>query len=195
MAAVLKKKDINFIRVYYAKPKRKQKHKSKVISILLLAVILLVLIAVYQFFKVRMYMLNAELEQIQMYTENADKVELYQQAQTQESEYAKAQQVSNNLLRVKNSLASYTKFSKADYEEIAACSSSFIKISHIGFDNSASTLTLTATADSVTDVSQYIVRLLATDLFSDVSYKGYTVINNGKYEFTVTCIVKAGANK
>lgn len=195
MAARLKDKDIDFYKAFYQKPEKSKTDGEKAFMTVFLIFLLALTGSVYGYLYYRTYTLNRSISAIQTFIESPDTAEQYSEAQDQQSQCMKLKNKDDALLKAKEAMKSYPMLTGSDFQKFSDCCGSAVTIRAVTYDSSAATLTFTATADTANLLPEYIQRLQNTNIFSDVSYTGYKINSDGKYDCAVTCTLKAGGQQ
>lgn len=83
---------------------------------------------------------------------------------------------------------SYPSIGTSEIETVIACSSPDMSITDISFSQDEGEMIFTLRVSNVKNIPEYVRRLKATELFSAVTYSGYSETYDGSY--TVTAVMK-----
>lgn len=83
---------------------------------------------------------------------------------------------------------SYPSIGTSEIETVIACSSPDMSITDISFSQDEGEMIFTLRVSNVKNIPEYVRRLKATELFSAVTYSGYSESFDGSY--TVTAVMK-----
>lgn len=193
MLSRLRKKDINFYKVFYQKPVKAKKANTKGLAAFFLILPATVIGLAYGYLRYSQVQLSSSLAQMQAYIQNPETASEYQQVQDRQSELAEIRQNESNLSKVNKAIQSYPVLTGSDFQKFNACSGTAVSVKGISYDSSKASLSFTAVADSANLLPEYIKRISETNIFFGITYSGYKINSDGKYECVVSCALKTGA--
>ncbi|MGI5891674.1 MAG: hypothetical protein ACOX7H_02900 [Bacillota bacterium] len=190
MARSLKAKDINFYAVYKEKPAKTSAERQRTKILLSLVFVLLGMMSVYGYLQFQIYMTNHQIEPVIAYIESPVGQDLYDKAIIAENQRNHLEQEKKNLILVQEALQSYPVMTEKEFALLDLCQNSYITLEQIKFDKNLAQFSIWAASDRVTDIPAYIERLKKTGMFSYIVYEGYTMDQNNRYNFNLTCTLK-----
>ncbi|MCR4642552.1 MAG: hypothetical protein K5697_11055 [Lachnospiraceae bacterium] len=99
-------------------------------------------------------------------------------------------------VNVRNAVETFPVFTDAIRDPVEECARGCADVELTSFDAVAGALSFTARADRVQDINRFIASLQEEEIFSTVSYSGYSLNNrDGKWNIHVTCILAEGAGR
>ena len=119
----------------------------------------------------------------------------YQQAIALETELAGLQKNNTVAAAVRNAVDSYPTLSKSLFTKLAAAAGGTITVNGYSYHAADGLLTLNGQTNNAVEIAAFVQRLRQTDLFTSLSYSGYSKkIDTEQYEFQLSGVLKEGRN-
>ena len=102
----------------------------------------------------------------------------------------------NSYINIKNAVETYPVFNDKIREPLERCATGYAEIEITSFDAVAGVLSFTANSERVQDINKFISRIQSEDIFSSVSYSGYSLnSNNNTWNIHVSCTLAESAGR
>lgn len=193
MANQLKQKDIDFL-IPYKKKERVRKSYPLWVRLGAAPLALVLLFGgVAGGFAFRTWQVNSQIKTAQSYLNNAENKAQLATAQKTAEELQKVNASLSGITGLTKLLSTYPKLGKNVFNAITTACENRITLDNIEYENTTGVLKLSASAISNEDASKFVDRLRATGFFdTNISYYGFSG-ENGKFNFSANCPLKAGA--
>ncbi len=186
----------NILTNFNAKKKEKKVDVFWRNSFILIGVIFAVMLCITILVNVRAGKTEEELEGVRAYNENPAtlmQLGVYEQAVTDMQEGSDGY---NSYINVKNAVETFPIFNENIREPLERCASGYAEIELTSFDAVAGVLSFTANSERVQDINKFIARIQDEDIFSSVSYSGYSLnANNNTWNIHVSCTLAESAGR
>ncbi len=165
-------------------------------SFILIGVVFVIMLALTVVFVLQKKKTEAELEDLKAYNENPAtmmNLAMYDQAVNGMTEGSDRY---NSYINVKNAVETYPVFNDKIREPLERCATGYAEIEITSFDAVAGVLSFTANSERVQDINKFIARIQSEDIFSSVSYSGYS-LNSGDntWNIHVSCTLAESAGR
>ena len=186
----------NILTNFNAKKKEKKVDDFWRKSFLLIAAIFVVMLGITIFVNLQKKKTEEELDAAKTYNENPAtlmQLGVYDQAV---SDIQEGSDRYNSYVNIKNAVETYPIFNEKIREPLERCATGYAEIEITSFDAMAGALSFTANSERVQDINKFIARIQDEDIFSSVSYSGYSLNgSDNTWNIHVTCILAESAGR
>ena len=165
-------------------------------SILLIVGVFLVMLGITILVNVKKNALEEELDAVKSYNENPAtlmQLAVYDQAVNDIKEGSDRY---NSYINIKNAVETYPILNEKIREPLERCALGYAEIEISSFDAVAGVLSFTANSERVQDINKFISRIQEEDIFSSVSYSGYSLNSkSNSWNIHVSCTLAESAGR
>ncbi|MCR5120450.1 MAG: hypothetical protein K6B44_12625 [Lachnospiraceae bacterium] len=186
----------NLLNGYIQMKKEKKTDAFWTRSIILMVSVFLLMLLLTLIFGFRKKMTEDQLMRVRGYNEDpAVLMELALYDQTVNEMITEFDR-KNSYGNVKNAVETFPVFDDKIREPLERCAQGYAEIELSSFDAIAGVLSFTANSERVQDINKFIERVQDEEIFSSVSYSGYSLNEkDNTWNIHVTCILAEGAGR
>lgn len=165
-------------------------------SFLLIGAVAVVMILLTVWARVTEWKTMQELDIVKQYNENPATLMQLGLYDVAVAELTEGSDRYYSYANIRNAVETYPVFNEKIIEPLERCAAGYAEIEITSFDADGGSLSFTANSERVQDINKFIARIQEEDIFSSVSYSGYSL--NGKdnsWNIHVTCILAESAGR
>lgn len=163
-----------------ARAKKKRMLIPGITVVGILAVVSLVLFG-------RKLLLQKQLDELTAYNQNPQVIQDCAEYENANSRLNAANGIAGGLQGLQDTIAEYPKVNSGVNAVIEACAQGLVTVDLNGYSSADGSLSLQTTAANVTQINQFIDRLLAEQTLVDVDYTGYSQGADNSWTVNVKC--------
>ncbi len=189
-------KSNNLLTAYGAIKKEKKIDAFWQRSFVIIGIVFMIMLGLTVFFNMKMKKTEEALDTAKSYNESPAtlmNLAMYDQAVSAMTEGSDRY---NSYVNVKNAVETFPVFNDKIREPLERCAVGYAQIELTSFDAVAGVLSFTANSERVQDINKFISRVQEEEIFSAVSYSGYSLNNNNNtWNIHVSCTLAEGAGR
>ena len=187
MSQINIKKDINLLLSYYKKPVNVEKKKSGIAKYFFFILIISLFAGLYLMFFNKITTIEEEILKEKEFANSSETKENYKKSQDIYNQLIKKSDILKQMELVFDNQSNMT-FGKIN--KINSCLNENLKIVSTSYSKEQSLISLNAISKNEFEISAFVKRLYATNLFIAIDYSGYSFsAESDDYSFVLNCVL------
>lgn len=193
---VLSKKEGNLYNSIISRQDKIKKRDRFLLKLLPVLVIVAVMAIVSSIFITSNIQKQKEIDRLNAYLEDAGNIKAQEDYNFYIAESARLNGQKASAESMKEAIASYPRAVSSLNATIASCGEGIVDVVINSYDAASGSLGFSATGQNAEKLNEFIKALTDTGLFYNVSYSGYSLMNDtGAYNVNVSCTLSGEAGK